>query len=327
TGAPHAKAWVLANVGSNGRNLARLKREDWAQLAMLPDRPSLDDPALATLRKQYGIGALVRTNESGEFRISQSRSEKLYALIAFDENHLPYRQRLSKLARNGGEIAIEDLPLFPAAKVVVQADVAKGVRLSIGPRWRLEPNGQPEGFEAFRAHDHVFGDRGFEYDHWMKRNEKNPVFVPARYRVRLRLDPSYSDEWAPADLAQTFQLTRGQVIDAGAVSFAKAFQVRVLVVDSKGRPIEGAPVRRRYKGGGAWCVAHNTDRSGLANLWAHPNSRGAFRVTDFPRRHAKARRAKNLGIEFDIGTEAPASPFRIQLTDEQLRWLFEPKKR
>jgi hypothetical protein len=96
--------------------------------------------------------------------------------------------------------------------------------------------------------------------------------------------------------------------------------VAVRVVDSQGRPVEGAPVRLMHAGDNGWSVAHNTDQGGLARFHAPRNSAGRFWLSDLagPR---EAQSAANLYATFNVGDEAPAEHVTIRITQEQAELL------
>jgi hypothetical protein len=100
--------------------------------------------------------------------------------------------------------------------------------------------------------------------------------------------------------------------------------VEVLVVDPRGRPVEGIAVRRKYDSVEPWSVAHNTDRDGKSRFHVFPNSQGKFGIVDLKGPPAIAK-AANLTIEFHVAEKAPAEAYRIAVTDEQVGVLRDSK--
>jgi hypothetical protein len=165
-------------------------------------------------------------------------------------------------------------------------------------------------------------EREFEYVHWLKINELQPIFVPAEVRLKVQLRSPYADEWAPTTLPRELQLKRRDRLEIGDVTFEPALSVKVLVVDGRGQPVEGIPVRRRHEHNGAWCVAHNTDAKGLAHFYVNARSKGHFRVRDFPE-GADCGKEPNLTVPFEVGDKVESdSPYTITLTDQQIRVLL-----
>jgi hypothetical protein len=321
TGEPLAAAFVIGWSSTSRQNLALLSPDDWHGLRKVKSDPSPGDPALEVLKEHYGVEGLVRTDDDGRFEITQAADEEFYGLMAFDEDFVPFKVRNFSLDKNGeGSVEAGDFPLFPAAKVVVRP-VHEGGHLSVAPKWLLEGEGQPAWFDRFKAATDG-QNRELEYVHWLRLNEPQPIYVPAEVRLSLVFETPYNDEWAPARIDEPLQLAPREVHQIGVVRFAAGLHAIVRVVDESGRPVEGAPVRRKYDDGDAWCVAHNTDASGLAYFHVNPRSQGQFRVSDIPGPREVAM-AENLFARFEIADAPPERPFEIAITDEQKRVLLE----
>jgi len=324
TGAPRKGAFVMGWSGTARNNLAMLTGEQWKALHALPARPALDDEALTPVGRMYSIQAIGRTDEHGRFELAQPLAQRFYAVMAFEEDFVPFKVRTyDATVTDDHRAAVADLPLYPAAKVFVRPvwqEVEPGRRLSVNPRWRLLKDGQPEWVGRFREALPYQASREFEYIHWMELNERQPLHVPAGVLLKLALEAPYDDQWTTATVDRVIRLGQGESVDLGDVSFHRALRVQVRVVDGSGDPVEGAPVRRCYGAEGVWCVPHNTDAKGLATLYVDANSTGRFRGLDFGR--ASAAKAANAVIPFRIGKAAdPDKPFVIRLTDEQVRAL------
>jgi hypothetical protein len=149
--------------------------------------------------------------------------------------------------------------------------------------------------------------------------------VPAGVRLTLSFQTPYDDKWDDADVAGV-QLDAGATKDVGDVTFAANLPVSVRVVDPRGKPIEGVPVRQKYVRDNAWSVAHNTDQDGLAHFHAPRNSQIQFKVFDLPGPE-EVRNAPNLLTKLTIADKPPADPAQITLTDAQVKLLLGPPKR
>ena len=326
TGKPMAGAMIMAWKASVRNNLALLTADDWKLLHELPASPELDAPAIERLGKIYGVQRLVRTDDQGRFEITRTRDQVFYGLMAFDEDFIPLQVRLDSLPSGGKErVEAGEFPLFPAAKVLVRP-VFDGQNLGVYPKWVPDPAGQPDWFDRFRT-VRTGADRQFEQVYWLKLNEMQPIHVPAGVRLRLRLETPYADEWAPERVEKSLQLEQGAVVEIGDLHFAASLPATVRVVDGKGNPVEGAPVRRMYSDGDEqiWSIPHNTDKEGLAHFHVHPDSKGKFDVTDLPGPRG-AGKPDNLATDFAVGRQAPEKRFEIILTEEQIRQLRGEEK-
>jgi hypothetical protein len=321
TGEPLAGAFVAATNGSAKNNLAMLTADEWLRLRGVASNPSLDHHALQALSAHFQVRAFVRSDEDGQFTVDRPPGDEFYALLAFAEDFVPFNVRIQSLATNGEEpVAAGEFPLFPAAKVLVRPVHGEG-RLSVSPLWQIADDGQPEWIERFRAAP-LRQDREFHYVHWLQLNEQQPLFVPAGVRLSLRFEAPYDDKWSPASVDAPIQLEPGAVHEIGEIRFAPALPAAVRVVDEAGKPVEGAPVRRKHADDRAWSVAHNTDAEGLAHFHVNPASRGQFRVSNLPGPREQAN-AENLFVDFAVAAAPPEQPFEIKLTAEQKRALLE----
>lgn len=322
TGAPLAGALVMATNGILHNNLALLTPDDWKKLHELPAAPDPELPAMKRLEEFYRVPALVRTDRDGRFELARETDQEFYSLLAFDEDFVPFHVRLGLLPAGDSErIDAGEFLLFPAAKVLVQPvfQPTEGRHLSVSPLWMPTATDQPEWIDSFQTILKK-SDRGFEYVHWLKLNEMQPIFVPADVRLQMRFECPYNDEWAPATIEAALELKQGAVRQLGKIHFIGSLPAVVRVVDARGNPVEGAPVRRMHNGARAWSVAHNTDKDGLAHFFIHPGTTGKFKVHEFAWTRSREIPA-NLVTDFAVGYEAPTKPHEIVLTDEQLRML------
>jgi hypothetical protein len=141
-------------------------------------------------------------------------------------------------------------------------------------------------------------------------------------RLRVEFETPYEDQWCPAKIDRDILLSQGETLTIGEVRFQPALKAQVLVVGPDGKPVEGVPTRRQYGSRGAWCVPHNTDAEGLAHFFVHPNSKGNFRVSDFPTGSQEGR-AANLVVPFHVGdTLETDQAFKIQITARQIELLL-----
>lgn len=323
TGEPVAGALVVGWSSTAYNNLAVLTGDDWKLLRETPSNPPLDHPAIALLRKHYGVQGLVRADGDGRFEIVRQPDQEFYGIMAFAEETIPYKVSVGSLKPNEKHaIDTGEFPLFPAARIVVRP-VFGGDRLSVSPLWLPAEKDQPQWFSRFQAAGKSY-EREFAYVHWLKLNEPQPVFVPAGIRLNVRFESPYNDQWAPA-LVENVLLEARATKEIGDLEFAANLPVTVRVVDSAGKPIEGIPVRQMQAGTNSWTVAHNTDAEGLARFFAQRNSQGRFWVSDLPGTQEE-RTAENLFGNFQVADSAPAQPFQITITAAQMKLLLGSKK-
>lgn len=319
SGEPLAKAFVMGWMSTARNNLALLTAEDWKALREVPSPARLDEAGVKRLGELYGVQGLVRTDDQGQFEITRQPDQNFYGLLAFDENFIPYKVVVGSLkADEKNAIDAGDLPLFPAAKVLVRPAVEVS-HLPISPKWLATEDGQPEWYAKFLAAGKGW-EREFEYVHWLKLNELQPIYVPAGIRLRLRFDSPYDEDWAPTLIETPLQLKAETTHELGDIRFKGAFPVVVRVVNKAGEPLEGIPLRRMYKETNSWSVAKNTDKEGRAHFHVNPKTSGEFRVLDLPGSQA-ARQAANLGAPFEASDKPPPNIFQLTLTDEQLQLL------
>jgi hypothetical protein len=320
TGRPVRGAFVIAETSRAETNLAKLEPDDWKKLHELGTAPSLDDPLLKPIHEAYGLAAVARTDEQGRYTLKSAGDEKVYSILAFDQDRLPISRRVLPVAPDRSEqVNVADLELFPAARVTVMADL-KGKDISISPHWRLAKANQPEWIAQFRAANGN-GDMNrpeFDYDGWLRTGQPTAVFVPAPVRLHVHFSTPYNDEWSiPADSPEMC-MNPGETLDLGELILEPSLKVTVLVVNEQDKPVEGVPVRRFYEGT-AGTVAHNTDAKGLAQFYLIPESRGRFRIVDFPKRPKQLPSA-----DFEAGKTASDKPIvTIKLTQEQVDALLK----
>ncbi|MFB3891258.1 MAG: hypothetical protein ACE15C_04460 [Phycisphaerae bacterium] len=198
TGKPLKEAFVFGYASTSHNNLAMLSDEDWKTLEAMPAKPSLDDAGVKRIGKMYGVLAMVRTDSDGRYEIEQPVDKKFYGLVAFARDRLPYTHRTYKLKPDDKQLAaVPDLPLFPAAKVIVKP-VAKG-HLSVSPKWVFAGDGQPDWFKKLKDAMSVgLSEAKVEYVHWLKLNEAQPIYVPADVRLRIAFEVPYDGDRCPA---------------------------------------------------------------------------------------------------------------------------------
>ena len=320
TGKPAAGAFVMGYWSHGHNNLALLTDAEWKDLEALPAAQTHDHAALKPLGRMYAVRAVTRTDPAGRYRITEKPAQPFGGLIAFARDRLPYGPDMRALPASDDvhQVAVPEVPLFPAAKVVVEP-VWNGQYGSISPLWLIDEQDQPEWIGRLRAACRRGG--GIQYVHWLKPNRPQAIYVPAGVRLRLRFETPYDDKWSDATCDKVIQLDTGKEISIGKVTFSPGVALSVQVVGPDGKGVEGVAVRRMYKGTDSWSIAHNTDADGMAWFHADPDSAGTLGISELLRGEAFPRGLRP-DVPFQVGRDAPPAPFRITLTAEQVAKLL-----
>ena len=195
----------------------------------------------------------------------------------------------------------------------------------MSPKWLLESDDQPEWMERFQQASDG-SKREFEYVHWLKLNQSQPVYVPADVSLRLRFETPYDDKWVPWTTDHVIKLQHRELLELGDVQFQPSLPASVRVTDMDGTPVEGVPIRSKHHGGRGWSIAHNTDKEGRAFFYVYPKSKGRFWVSNIPGPDGYAK-DDNLYADFEIGERAPESDYKIVITEKQVTALLGKDQR
>jgi hypothetical protein len=318
TGKPMSRVWATATTAVGRGNLAELTEQDWNDLRAMPAVAGPKDAATRILGRHYGIGALVRTDDDGRFEITEPPGVQFYDIMVFAENVIPIKERINDLKRTGAKVALDDLPLFPAAKLSLEIP-SDEKHLPISPSWKLAPSDQPNWIERFRSAE-VRSRRAFVHVHWIPINEAHPIFIPAGVRVRVEFDSPYDERWGSASTGP-LDAKQGEVVAGGVIRLPKTLPVSVRVVDHQGNPLEGLAVRSLKAGGNIWSIAHNTDAQGLAHFHFPANSAAKLRIDV----SQQPKKTDPIERPFEVRATSPALPIEFRLTAEQLRLIQDAR--
>jgi len=325
-GKPLGGVFVMGKTGTMKDNPALLTDDQWTELEALPAKPAMDDDRLKALSRIYAFETIVRTDENGEFDVEQPIDHKYYDVAAIARGRLAYAIKVYKYA--GGEkpeVAMGDMPLFPAARVTLKIMPAPGSRhMSVMPEWILAADHQPEWFEHFKR---VMGNRPYgseafiPYGQWLKPNkaEMEPILVPADVKLTLKFGVPYEEGLVPTVYEKPIQLAAGKVLDIGEVAFKPAMVVKVKVVNEAGKGVEGVAVREKYEDENIWSVVHNADQEGFVRFFVRPNSSVEFAPDTMAA--TKEEYANRPRVAFKVGATAPAEALVITLTPQQIQTL------
>ncbi|MHC4085744.1 MAG: hypothetical protein ACYSU3_12115 [Planctomycetota bacterium] len=337
TGRPMPGAFVVAASGVdivNTKNFSHFTREQWDRLHTLPESfsvngkileqmsrpisfknhvpilPDVNDypkieAALFPVGDMYGLKKGVRTDINGRFEIKFDRKEKFYSFVVFEEGYLGIEE-LKQFLKPGlkGRVQVPTIPLFPAAKVIVEPNVAKG-RGSMVPQWIIDFNDCPEWvnrtYVPVLREDSLSSDESiytelikleedpnrirtiselggaFTYCRRVERNKPQTIHVPAGVRLKVQVRPlqDLKNVWVPFTYPQTVSLEQGETLDLGKCEIKRSMMVVVKVVDSAGNPVEGVPVENPIE---EWLGPKSTDSSGIVRFYVYPHSEGEFSI-------------------------------------------------
>ena len=317
TGEPMRGAFVIAFNSSTNRNLSIITPEQWDALHELPLEPELSDPAVKPVAETYGIRKIVRTDAQGQFQMNFLPGE-VYGFIAFEENYLGIMHRTYALVPDENRIAqIPAMKLYPAA--IASVTLQNEERISVNPKWIIDAENNPSWVREFLATD----DRSeslFTYDNWLELNKPQTFYIPAGLNVRIKFDSPYHDQWCPVEVLDMLNLAQGQIVDLGNITFERAVQVYVMVLNSKNEPLEGIPVRIVLNEN-HWYIPHPSDESGLSVFYINPNSseKTEFGVSYYGQNGEYLK--ETIPCEIKSRDEG-GKLFKFQLSDEMIDKLF-----
>ncbi|MEM7394708.1 MAG: hypothetical protein AAF492_20435, partial [Verrucomicrobiota bacterium] len=325
SGEPIAGGFVIAMSSVGRNNLALLNDTDWEQLATLPSGTSPDDAGLKQLRTFYGFKAFARTETDGTYELRPTPGEKIYSIIAFAQNRLPFKQRvISMKADETHQLNLEPMPLYPAAKAIVTPEHPADTP-SVGHEWVVKPGPKPAWAKSLET---FFDDsnRGFERLHWLSKNQAQPLYLPAEVPIAFRFHLPYDPQWTVDIPEKTLLLETGETGQLGPLRFIPSLEVPVRVVDQQERPVEGIPVRYQDGRSKAWRVAHNTDEKGEARFYVSPGHGGLFAVIDFPRdAYPEGRPDVSVPVRLD-GPAEPKASHVIRMTEIQIEQILKSRQ-
>ena len=263
----------------------------------------------------YFFDRVVRTDADGRYEMSYKERSELYGLIFFARDYLGVLHYVAEMRGDEeGGAAIPVKRLFPAAKVVVRPVIEEG-RASIMPEWTVENVHEHTWVKDLLGCDNGRETR-FTYRDWLSGKQSCSFHVPAGVWVSVGLRTPYEEQWCPITLAKRLRLGQRGVRDFGEVKFERALRIVVKVLNSKGEPLEGVPVRR-LKDGRVWTVAHNSDAEGVTWFDMQPGTKGQFGVYC-----VDAGVSMQETMDYEVGPDDEGRQFEMTISDEMVGLLF-----
>lgn len=278
TGKAMEGAFVM--TGFEG-NLAWITSQEWEQLHRLPTKPSLNDEALWPVKNISGSGSLGpigRTNSDGRFEIALSVHEMVYEIVAFEEDYLSTRLRRDSFGTSrNGRVDLQPMPLFPAAKVMIEPQLdCRNFFLGFVPDENDYSRKAAIFFNMYGGYSSGPEARMVG----LARNQRQPYHVPAEVSFKMKFSIPYDDECCIPEIPGTVRLEQGEVLDLGRFVFEPAIKIFVKVVDASGKAIEGIHVTRWFDDPYHNIRKRKTDAKGRIQYNVEPNSK--VRFTLFP---------------------------------------------
>ena len=316
---------VFAQDNNSAVNIADISPEQWHALHALPPAPSQEEPVLQSLKEMLGLRYAARTGPDGAFRIDPSPTANYYGFIAVEENFLAYSCQTGGLKPDEkGNVRIPNIPLFPAARMLVKiTGTSEGdLNPSFRPLWILDKETTAPAWTANLTYRPHVPWEGCVNASWLAAGERKGFLMPACVKYQILFEAS-GENSRSIRFDRVFQPRQGETIDLGEVSAEIGWAALVRVAGPDGAPLEGIPVRRGAKhsdGIMSYRVAHNTDKNGVAQFYVEPGTEGVFAVNDF---EEKSRNRLTAEVPYSIPpnpTEIPV--FTIRLTQEQVDALL-----
>jgi len=118
---------------------------------------------------RYSFDKGVRTDTNGRFEIFFEKGETFHSIIVFEEDYLGIKQQEHALPKpdTNGLVRVPTIPLFPAAKVIVEPYTEDG-RVHIVPEWIIDTNDCPvwvdERYELALEENVLWPDEHFDIE-------------------------------------------------------------------------------------------------------------------------------------------------------------------
>ena len=307
TGKPLAKAMVVTTPGAADRQLANLTDHQWAVLQESPAK--FDEEAHSILVSIFGREmSATKTNEKGEFVISESKPGVMHSVVAFTPTTVPMRESLycvDKHLKDGK--GNPRFTLYPAAFVTVQPKVKSYAR------WVILQSKTPQLTELLKTAASNSNEQHAKYNSWLPSGEPAKLMVPANTKLQIKLFAS-EKKYSANLLPQEINLKPGEHLKFDPVEFKTRIPLAIRVVNQAGKPVEGVAVRVLRDG--LYSLSVNTDVNGAAVRMVDRNSEGICRVGGLMF-HSKIPDADTLKVKFSVG-ETAKEPLIVKMTQEQI---------
>lgn len=309
---------VFVFVSNYENQSDRLTQEDWSRLHNLVSEPNLQE-IRKILTKVYSLSKFAITGIDGSYKISGnsvSYPEKIYAI---EENFMPCMIMTNNMQPTSGSTAeIKDIKLYPEA--TVEADFCGTGNILVKPGWKFADKNIPEWATNLK-NEFVSKKWNKTIESGITRNNWS-IYVPANINIEISYKPSFEDEnrYGVCNVKKIIHLSQGQNLHLGELVMPPIESVNVKVslkvLDAKGNPLEGVPVRI----GGD--IAHTTDVNGIAYFYVDKNTKSRFWVSCKDPLHR--RKNKEYSLDFSLAdTNNDSNDFEIRVSDEFVNCIYD----
>ena len=329
TDKPLAGVFIGGFTGHHAdRDLADLTSDEWKAAERLPTMPLPNAEALRPFHKIFTFQKIVRTDDKGRFELVQEPDAKFYGVKVFARDKLLTSVRVFQGERFTD---LRDILLFPAATLRLR----NNTQSSINVGWSFPKTQQPKWFSRYKEYlvlpngQQRYRQADVGSAPRIDANSSRSILISAETRIRLEGSIN-SNSWP-----QFFHLSKkvkfidstvyrfqdADKVDLGEIPLEDAISVRVKVVDPQGQPVAGVDVSELWTRGvqPVWLLSHATNLDGLVTIHLSPDTKSVklqarsghvFSIDSFER-------------EFEVSWKdsPPKAPFRIQLSDEQMKIL------
>jgi hypothetical protein len=347
TSAPMPGAIVLAFQAGHSTGPSNLTSAQWNKIRALKAPLNINDPSLADLKTIFSAVDITQTDTSGRFQFTLSAKKLGQGLEAgvISENFLgtewpmqnpsPDPQSIAKRRTRSieldeqGNVILPPLRMFPAAKLVIQTNLAAS---SLTDQPEVRSNMRIADTETDPWIEHL-KNANFFRDYELRPNTPQTIWIVAGASFDLDLYEVQARDWIPLRLGG-LRLQQGETQDLGQVTFQRAMPVMIKVIDPKGKPVPGVEVsvRRRW-GGWLFSPARGraiTDNDGMAQTTVFPNATVEFIVFQKTRHvigsgpQIPYEPPASESAEYNIGgPEDKDKEFILQLSDKMLQLLSQ----
>ncbi len=343
TGQPVARAIVMPRPFPETAIAENLGDERMDQILYLGPEAADDDELLRVLEQEVGW-PMAHTGADGRYEFVAAvdgQPGQYVELVAIAKGFLGAEQQLRlvqpQIDENGqqrtdwfepdamGKVSLPDMKLFPAGTVVIDPCIPRqnGPNRESDVRFHYTTaHGDPTPWlKAFWMAPIANQGQSVFYKRRLPINQLQSVYVPAGVTLTLVIQRQET-AFAPI-MVENVRLAQGETLDLGRVEFARAIQVVVRVLDSKGQPLEGITVRCLAERIGYGLRQGVSDGEGRAHVHIPPNSQGRLIVDFFDR---ETRTNVREGVAYRVaGEEDAGKEFVLSLSDEVLKGLLESR--
>ena len=331
---------VLAFKDGHSIDTSSLTDEDWKVLRTLKPPLTINDPSLAKPKAIFKAVDITKTDFSGRFQFAPSTNslgQNLSAGVIGQnmigtswplDNPSPDPQ-MAVFRRTGnievdqdGNVILPPLNIFPAAWITIQANAVEE-NLRDRPRIRCYPHVSDvetaPWTERLKKANLI---RHYE----LQPNRPQSVCVPAGVTIDLDLYEARTRELIPIRLSG-IKLQQGEAKDLGEVTFKRAIPVAVKLINSRGKPVPGVPVRVQRIWNNWLHIPTNfvTDSEGFGWTTVFPHAVAKFTV-EHRQPTSDGGRLQQISetVEYTIGgIEDKNKEFIFELSDKMLELLSQ----